>query len=132
MRLQWMVVATMAGLACGRGTPPAGEVLFGTLTVRQGAISPTRLTDKLSILQPVMEGCYAEALSKTPGLGGTIELRLTGERSGVGAEVTRDAVANASLTQCVRQAVESVKLPDEVGSSPVFVADWSVSFNRSG
>jgi hypothetical protein len=87
------------------------------------------VTDKLAALQHVMEGCYADALAKNRRVGGTITLKVRGEKPGTTAEVTKNTVEDASLTQCVTQTVHSVQLPDSAGS---FVADWSVNFNPKG
>ena len=72
-----------------------------------------------------MEGCYADALSKNPRTKGAVDLKLMGEPAGTTVQVTRNTVENASLVQCVTEAVHGVKA-DSTGS---FVADWSLSFS---
>lgn len=114
--------------ACGPGTPPAGEVVFGTLTVKWGNVASSVLTDRISALRLVMEACYAGALAKNPGTDGVLDMKLTGESSGIAVEVTKNTVENTSLTQCITEAVRGVK----ADSSGSFVAEWSVNFNPEG
>jgi len=103
-------------------------VTYGTLTIEQGNVPSSVMNDKLAALHSVIEGCYARALSKNPRASGTIDLKISGAKP-VSAEVTRNTVGDASLTQCATQTVHSVQVPDSLGS---FVALWSVNFNPKG
>ena len=115
-------------LACGRGTPPAGEVVFGTITVETGNVPANVLTDKLSAKHPIIEGCYADELSKNPKVEGALDMKLTGEERGTRVDVTKNTVGSESLLQCVRLAIQSI----QADSTGTFGADWSLNFNRKG
>jgi hypothetical protein len=121
-------------------------VTIGTPTVVQGNIEPSILTEKLSELHPILDGCYVEALSRNHRAEGAIEMRLTADGSRVRANTTVNTVDDTALTGCVRQAVGTIQLEDLVrrgrpvetdgdtaaapGAAPTFIADWSITFTQ--
>ena len=129
MRKAVAAVAVVLGLACSHERRPEGEVMFGTLTVEQGAISTSVLTDKLNLVHPVMTGCYRDALMNRRAAKGSMDLVLTGQRSGLGVDVTKNTLNDPRLTQCIVEAVKHVNLAADSATNPVFTAHWAVDFD---
>lgn len=137
MNRRWVVVlGVIALVACARKEEAAtadhaggavGDVVFGTLTVKQGGVSSNDLTQKLSDLQPAMKGCYTNSLLQNSKAEGVIELHMKGEQSGTTVQVSKTTV-DSSLTQCVTEALQGVK----ADSGRAFEADWSVNFALKG
>jgi len=123
--------AAMPGRA-GDTNEVAGQVVYGTVNVEQGNVSTNVLNDRLAQIHPALEGCYKDASIKTGKTEGSMDLRLRGERSGMTVEVTKNTVNDASLTQCVVEAVKHVNVGSDSSTAPGFMATWSVNFKPNG
>ncbi|HCH66921.1 MAG: hypothetical protein CL927_02610 [Deltaproteobacteria bacterium] len=105
---------------------PAGALApglsHGSLTVR-GALDPRQFGEALRGRGELLGACLDLTRIERPGARGAVTLEVAVNASGAitGASVVSDSIDHGPTTQCFRDVLPMVRLPDASGSSTVVV-----------
>lgn len=125
MRL--FVLVTLLLTSCG-GRGAFGRVDGGEV-VLEGQADVDILVRQLDQLDPWFEACYARALRRSRDTEGIITLRIQGKGGKLFPSIVQNETGDASLADCVQQAVSNLDLIEPAGGEPgVFTVEWPVTF----